>query len=163
MTLARALENIQAMTAFRLANEVDCGCPDTDESAGADLLRSVRDSFVDAVENDPATWLTEDDWADAVHEIADGAPSIYTHRKWLEFVDLTAYNEDLDDLGGTSGDMERDAGVALYIIADRLVHRLHEMLMDDDELENADDDDADDDDDDDEDEDEDAEDMAATI
>lgn len=127
MNLADALAELNTYNAWHLSSRADCGSPDTKDSAGAQMLLRVRDAFVEAVEYDPATWLS-DDYTDSVHEIADGAPSVYTHEMWSQFVDLTAYNEDLDDLGGTTGDMQRDAAVALYIIAERLVHVLHEEL-----------------------------------
>ena len=58
------------------------------------------------------------------HGVADDAPSIYTHQRWQEFVDLAAYLEDPSEYGIDLTDSERYAGVCLYMIAERLVRAL---------------------------------------
>jgi hypothetical protein len=103
-------------TAFALSNMAGCGCPDAIDSPGAQFLLGVQEMVNDRDERDE----------DAIHEIADSAPDVYTYTRWQEFVDVAAWNEDLDDLGGSTGDMTQDAGVALYLIASRLAARLFE-------------------------------------
>lgn len=103
------------LNAYELARLADCGSPDTPESPGAALLLSVQDDV-----NDLDARPDDDD----THQIADGAPDVYTYKRWQEFVDLAAWQEDLDELGGTPEDLTEAAGVALYIIARRLADRL---------------------------------------
>ncbi len=108
---------------FTLANLAECGGPDKLDSVGAAWLRSVWSTAVEA-----ADYGADED---TIHEVADGCVPIYTHSRWVTFVDLAGWQEDLDDIGGGSGDMTRDAGVALYLIAERLVrHVLVEVLAD---------------------------------
>lgn len=105
--------------AWSLAVAAECASPDTLESPGAAFLLSVQDAVNDYDE-------CPDD--DAIHEIADGAPDVYTHKRWQEFVDLAAYSEDLSEWGPIDpDDLERAvAGVALYQIAERLARALIE-------------------------------------
>jgi hypothetical protein len=102
----------------------ECGDPDTQDSPGARLLDHVRDAVSEHIE-----WVDEPvtdpfDYGDAINEIADGAPDVYTHARWLEFVDLCAYEEDPSELGADCSDMTVAAGVALYMIAERLATAL---------------------------------------
>ena len=145
------MSDYERQTTWQLANLADCGSPDTADgygfggddpaatgSAGAQFLRAVEDDARELFDD-----LREDfdgeaeDWADyveqnadysgGVHEIADGAPDIYTHGRWAQFFDLAAYNEDMGDIGeltGSGADMTQAAGVALYLIAQRLVWAL---------------------------------------
>lgn len=115
------IETVEGLTAYALANMADCGCPDDLDSAGAKMLISVRDSFVECMQEDR---LSEE----IVHEIADGAPDVYTHTRWREFVDLAAYEEDIEDLSPDVSDLTACAGVALYTIAERLIHALAEEI-----------------------------------
>lgn len=109
-------------TVWQLARLAECADPDTFESAGAKFLIHVEDAVAEALEADE---LDED----RIHEIADSAPDVYTFQRWLEFVDLAAWQEDLDDYvpdPSMSNDMSAMAGVALYMIAERLVRALAE-------------------------------------
>jgi len=85
------------------------------------------------------------DW----HEAADSAVPIWTHQKWLTFVEIGAYDEDVSDLVDSRKVTGDDcANAALYIIADRLLRALSEELADkcdEVEAEMPDDDDATDD------------------
>jgi len=141
-------DNPRHWTTYRLANETDAASPDTPTSPGAVFLLRVRDATVETWDNtepddrDPDT--ADDDGR--LHETADGAVPIYTHEKWRVFVDLAAYNVDLDDIGGTTGDMDDDSNAALYLIASELVRTLWQELWG---CEGQDNDDTDDDDDDD--------------
>lgn len=126
-----ALDEMRGATAFRLANDADCACPDELDSAGARFLLSVlRDTCYRADEIEPEGWedLTER-LDDDLHEIADSAPDVYTYTRWLEFVDLAAWQEDPTELTGNAGDnMTEMAGVCLYIIAERLARSILDQL-----------------------------------
>lgn len=123
------LDDMRKLSAYELAGMAECGNPDSTESAGAALLASVRDDVAEAIENR----RTLDD---AAHEIADKAPDVYTAKRWAEFVDLAAYQED-PELGEWPENLTDAAGIALYQIAERLVSALwadhDELIAEDDE------------------------------
>jgi hypothetical protein len=104
--------------------------PDVEGSPGAEFLRSVENGareLWEAREGDPERWLEHVNDDGSVHEIADGAPSVYTHQRWAEFHDLAAYNDDMGEISALTGsysDMTNAAGVALYMIAERLAWAL---------------------------------------
>lgn len=132
-----------ALTTWALSSLADCASPDRpdrygwghdvtgetfDPSPGAELLRRVAYGVAEAIEyaGDDFDPERPDDVNDdgTIDQIADGAPSIYTAARWAEFVDLGAYNEDGADLGGFPDDLTDAAGVALYMIAERLAWAL---------------------------------------
>ena len=117
-TLEDRKREIADMTAYHLADMADCAGPDRPDSAGADFLTGVRDAVLDTFGADE----------DRVHEIADGAPSVYTHEMWTQFLDLAAYREDPSEFGYGAEDMSKAAAVCLYIIAERLAQTLWDML-----------------------------------
>ncbi len=121
------------LTTYHLANLADCASPDARDaygcipsadaspSPGAVFLRDVADAY-DGARDD----LSEHPYPeDLLHELADGAVPIYTHSRWQTFTDLCAYNEDLTEYGAPPADMTDAAGLALYIIARRLLEALH--------------------------------------
>lgn len=131
--LSNALESMNERNAYNLAAMAECGSPDSPDSAGAVFLTSVRDRVVELIEecddwHDIATSdrLEDLDYSGGVHSIADEAPDVYTYTRWSEFVDLQAYQEDVNELGEVDGDdLTRSvAGVALYMIAERLAWEL---------------------------------------
>ena len=66
-----------------------------------------------------------------LHEIADNAVPVYTHRKWQTFTQLGAYDEDVSELvHGREITGDDVCNAALYIIADRLLRALSEELAD---------------------------------
>lgn len=111
-------------TAWQLARLADCMDPDSPDSPGAQFLDSVESAYRDAVNEG---WYDDD----SPHEIADNAVPVYTHARWLTFVDLGAYQEDTTDLGDDGSDLTQSAALALYMIADRLVRALHDERDDD--------------------------------
>ena len=114
-----------------LAGLADCYSPDTEESPGAQFLASIARDVAEYVEAGTAPEYAVRELAeDGAHEIADGAVPIYTHERWAVFADLGAYNEDVTELAGdeVGTDLTSAAGVALYMIADRLVRALAEEL-----------------------------------
>lgn len=131
----------QVRTSWQLARLAGCSDPDAHDgrgfdgqdvqpvegSAGARFLRSVEDDCRDRLEDGDEI----DDVGDVAHEVADGAVPVYTHERWSVFVDLAAYTEDLDELGGEPSDMTEAAGWALYLIGRRLAEALLEQDDDD--------------------------------
>lgn len=138
------LDDIKAETAYALSgtDRAACGSPDSLDSAGAKFLVSVRDAVVEAVEFGEIT-IGSDANEDAIAEIADGAPDVYTATKWAEFVDLAAYQEDPTELGFDGSDMDKAADACLYIIAQRLAAALVEALAEDADDDQDDEDDED--------------------
>lgn len=120
------MKHWNGVTTYRLANEAECSCPDSSESAGARFLESVRDGIVEAVEaydwsdNDGMDAYQDLNDDDTIRDVCDNAPSVYTARRWAEFVDLGAYEEDPTELSNDASDMTATAGVNLYLIAQRL-------------------------------------------
>jgi hypothetical protein len=116
------VEEAKRLGGYELAKLADCCFPDTLDSPGALFLGSVRDQVIDAWD---AGQLSRDA-TDAIHEIADSAPDVYTYTRWLEFTDLGGWEEEVGWLGdATLTDL---AGLALYQIAARLVTALVDQL-----------------------------------
>lgn len=138
--ISEALAYIKGLTAYSLANLADTQCPDSLESEGSAFLMSVRDDVIEQIE-----WYNNGDYADAEDavqlvdslkdldaftNIPDEAPSIYTYTRFRQFTDLAAWQEDLEELAGDEKDMEKLAGIALYMIAERLVNGLLDAVAD---------------------------------
>lgn len=131
----QSIDTLNDLNAYELARHADVAIPDSQDSAGAELLLHVRDALVEAIE-----WEIDNDRSldealvaieeDRLHEIADGAPSVYTYTRWQQFVDLAAWNEDVEELSGGEEDMTTLAGLALYMVAERLARRLLEVAND---------------------------------
>jgi hypothetical protein len=123
------LDAIKELTVWQLTRMADVADPNALDSAGAKFLVHVRDAYVEHVEYKGEDFDPSEDIDDTAHEIADGAPDVYTSTRWTEFVDLAAWNEDVSELMPEAGnDLTAAAGVALYMIAERLVYALHSEL-----------------------------------
>lgn len=113
-------------SAHWLARDADCASPDKQDSPGAEFLLRIQDS-VNYVDEESLANDHDDDLAsELAHEMADSAVPVGTHEMWQVFVDLAAYQEDPTELGATSEDMNRCAGVCLYLIGHRLAVSLIE-------------------------------------
>jgi hypothetical protein len=121
---------------FALASLADCASPDSIESPGAKFLGGVARDVADRAQPYTTSEPTPADvyrarldelTGDDAHELADSAVPVYTYDRWLTFVDLAAWQEDISDYGSTD-DLTNAAGVALYMIAERLVRALAEEL-----------------------------------
>ncbi len=131
-------------TTWTLANLAGCAGPDRPDnigwdhdaqpaggpSPGADFLRSVESSTLEAIEYG---WNE-----DAAHEVADGSVPVYTGELWSVFVDVAAWTEDPSELGYGAGgwndaDMTTLAGACLYLIARRLAEAIADEADTDDE------------------------------
>lgn len=134
------LADVRELNSRQLARLADVSSPDSLDSPGALFLARVRDSIVDAagevgrLVDEDGCIVGDDEASDLAHEVADEAPSIYTHEVWTQFVDLCAYDEDLEDYVDESSDMESRARVALYLIAGRLALALVDEIRNLDEL-----------------------------
>jgi flavin-binding protein dodecin len=124
-TIART--KLDGLNAYRLASLADVSTPDDLDSAGALFLTRHRNTIVEALDNavedlDATMDDTEIVMAieDALHEAADGAPSVYTHELFKQFTDLCVWDEDISDYIGEDDDMTKRATLALYVAADRL-------------------------------------------
>lgn len=122
---------------YRLAGLGDCAQPDSLESPGALWLARVWEAAHEHYTYDlddtttRADLLRMDDHG-ALHEIADGAVPVYTREVWAVFVDLAAYHEDMEDMGGyaEARDMTHAAQIALYMIAERVVDACRDEIAD---------------------------------
>ena len=106
-------------TVWTLAGMAGVASPDSLTSPGAEWLELVAAYLVGAAEELAEAVYPED----MIYEMADGLVPIYTHERWQVFVDLAAYTEDITDFGPID-DMEQAAGVALFMIAERLLTAL---------------------------------------
>ena len=140
------LPTFRHLTTWHLANLAGCGSPDrpdgigvsppadlstVDPSPGAKFLRSVADDLAERIayvfaDLDPAGCDLARELEGEVQEVADAAPSVYTFTRWQEFTDLAAWQEDATELGASADDLTGAAGVALYMIAERLALALVE-------------------------------------
>lgn len=111
----------ETLNAFELARLADVASPDASDSPGAQWLEHVQLVARELVSANPG--VDADDLADAISEGADSAVPIYTHERFQVFVDLAAYTEDVTDFGPIE-DMEQGAGIALYMVAERLIRAL---------------------------------------
>lgn len=140
--ITEALASVSGMSAYTLADMAMTTCPDSLDSAGAEFLTAVRSDVVEQLRYLVDTAAPEDDpidpaelaelgrQHDVLTEVADGAPSIYTFQKFRQFTDLAAWQEDISDYADGETDMEKMAGIALYMIAERLVSALLDYVAD---------------------------------
>jgi hypothetical protein len=128
-TTDERLADMGERTVWNLARLAECADPERLDSPGADFLASVRDEVIERIQYVLAEGQTVgvDSFMDEHGtEIADLAPDVYTYKRWQEFVDLAAWQEDPSELGSASDDMTEAAGACLYLIADRLIRALLE-------------------------------------
>lgn len=109
----------ETYNAYQLARMADVVSPDSDASPGAAFLLHVAGLTDDLLSDNPGADI--DTLSDSITEQADNAVPVYTHEKWQTFVDLCAYTEDVSEFGPIT-DMENAADLALYMIAERLIH-----------------------------------------
>lgn len=113
-------DKISNYNANDLARLADCGTPGTLDGTGAKFLESIRDALVEE-------WSGPGSISDRfMSELCDGAPSVYTSELWLQFVEVSAYREDLEELGAAT--FEFAAAGALVSIAQRLATALRAEL-----------------------------------
>jgi len=126
------LGQIKQYSAYRLSELADTGSPDDHGSDGAVFLTDVRDDLVDRIQHhlndgDELGDVLDSEGERIRNEVSDSAPAVSTHLKWKQFVDLTAYTEDLSDHGTPTDNTPGGwADMALVQIA----YRLLDVLMD---------------------------------
>lgn len=119
------IEEIRERSAFWLAgsDQADTFSPDSLESPGAEFLDSVKRSALETWDYNPK--IDESDVDAIAADQTDACVPVYTHSMWSTFIDLGAYNEDVDNYGDM-GDM---AAYALHLIAERLFIALIRELI----------------------------------
>lgn len=127
---AYGMEEGHGTLAYVLAGAAGCTSPDNGISPGADFLIRVGMDCVERIEwvdeyNGRADRISQarDQYDELRNEIADSAVPTYTHGLWSVFTDLSAWQEDLTEVGfefDENRDMEDAARTALYMIAERL-------------------------------------------
>lgn len=113
---------------YELARLAECFTPDRLDSAGAEFLRSVRIAVEEA-----SVTSTPDEVREEIFELVDGCVPNYTHPRWLTFVDLGAYEEDISDY--STENLTEAAGIALLTIGERLAFALVEQYENEEETE----------------------------
>lgn len=111
---------LRNLSPYELASIADIATPSSKSSPGADFMESIQSVMMD--------YLSSELEQVPINEAADASLNVYTYDIWLQFVDLCAYNEDIDDIAGDTMDMTQRASLALYLIAERLIDTLCTML-----------------------------------
>lgn len=115
------IDELRDLSVYELARMAGCSEPDGHSTEGARMLDCVRDSVLRLITE---RRITLDDFNDdgQLSEVADDAPSCYTHTLWVQFVELGGYTEDCEISDAWPSDLTKAASLALYQIADRLAH-----------------------------------------
>jgi hypothetical protein len=106
-------------TTWQLARMAGVSDPDSETSPGAEWLRAVGTAWTEVVE-----YGIENYAEDVVFEVADAAVPVYTHEIWKVFVDLAAYEVEVETDMALESDMTKRAQVALYEVARTLLTAL---------------------------------------
>jgi len=105
--------------------------PDSFTSPGAQWLQNVATDFYERFLDNEAEPLGYDSIVECATEIVP----VYSHERWLVFVDLCAYSWDCDQVdrssGGLEGDLTDQAGQVLSYIAEFLITALAAALEED--------------------------------
>lgn len=125
MTYAVTIDEMRALNGYELSDMAGCQSPDSLSSEGARFLECVRDAVAEKITSGSVT-LSDFNDNGQLSEISDNAPSVYTHARWRQFVDLGAYSEDPEITDEWPKSLTEAAGLALYQIADRLAYALCE-------------------------------------
>jgi hypothetical protein len=134
------IAEIRGRSPFGLAGDGDAAGPDTLDSAGAVFLLQVAHEVCEAAEEWLAGGTRPADVCDASDKwavIADVMPDVYTGMRWAEFVDLAAWSEDVEEYTTGGEDMTDLAGLALYVIAERLCGVLWDEIVEADSEDSA--------------------------
>ena len=131
--LYRNIPEVAALNPFQLGALIEV-CPENEE--GKSFLAGIRDAVLElTAEIDADDWNRDviEDYAGAASSVADGAPSVYTWRKWQQFIGVAGWQEDITDYGmpddyGYHGVMDAGASLALFAMARRLVSALAEEI-----------------------------------
>ena len=133
--MTTAADLLSDRNSYQLAKLAECASPDAPESPGGLFLSSVfndvRERLDYSLTDEPDVSVIVRSWDDdgTINEIADNAPDVYTYTRWQEFTDLAAWDEYVSEFGDV-GSLTQTAGVALYMIAERLVRALLDEIAD---------------------------------
>jgi len=121
-------DTLKALTPYALADLAGVAAPDSPTSAGAGWLDTIRVDVIDMLHDDEIS-------DDSIHEHADSAVSVYKHERMTIVVDLAIWDEDIEEYAGDSGEVTilGLAGLAQYVVAERLIRALIESAGLDDE------------------------------
>lgn len=124
------ISDIRDMSVYYLADLADCGSPDASASPGGKFLDEIREALLEDIEdeNNGETVLERLQYvleSGRDREVIQGAVDYRTHQMWLSFVDLCAYEEELD---GEYTDLESQCFAALEQIGQRLVSALTQEI-----------------------------------
>jgi hypothetical protein len=109
-TFQSGITMLEGYNGNQLAYLADCASPDNATSNGARYLATVRNNAIEAIRYNVENG-EDQDVSDMMHEVV--CVPIYTHDLWTTFVDLAAYNVDIEDYEPT---LENYPQVALYVI-----------------------------------------------
>lgn len=115
-------DELRAKSVYELARLAECGDPDSADSVGAEFLKSVRDSVIEAFEYD--SWGTYPE--DTASQIADDSVPIWNYAIAQTWTDLTGWVIDAEDLSEGTTDTIKLMSLALYVAGDRLARALFE-------------------------------------
>lgn len=116
-------EEREPLNVYQLALLAEVASPDAIDSPASQWLEHVQVVARGLLSENAG--LDADEFSDLITEAADESVPVYTHERWEVFVDLAAYQEDVSDFGPIQ-DMEQGAGVALYLVAERLIRAIVE-------------------------------------
>jgi hypothetical protein len=111
----------KGLSIFEMATIANCAQPDAADGAGAELFINIQFALLD--------WIAfEDGKPVPVSELADGAQEVYTHKIWLQFIDLCGYNEELALEMALGSTMTQQAQYVLGSIAERFIYNICNLL-----------------------------------
>lgn len=86
-----------------------------------DCIRDAREAIIENAEyskdelNGMSRTKLEDWLSDAMHEATDGAVPIYYSDIFAVLADPRAFSQDINELGGATDDMSKNAQIAIYM------------------------------------------------
>lgn len=116
-----ALEYLKNVSVYEMANLANCGTPDSQDSAGAELFDAIRVNLIESLQFNPLGAIE-------VASIADISLNVYSHQIWLQFIDLCGYDEDLSDGMALGSTMTQQAQYVLASIAERVIYAICDLL-----------------------------------
>lgn len=125
-----ALDEIKSMGAWSLARVAGVADPDDLASPGAEFLKDLRDDLVQRLdyEDDPLVWLAHEDASYdycALRSDEMAGEIVSTYRRWQVFVDLCAYDTDIEDyVGQEVMDLNALRDVALAVTGAQVLRAL---------------------------------------
>jgi len=124
LNIITATTVIEQYTTWDLADLAECSA---NNNTAEEWLNLYRDVILNRAEESIKNGYTLTD--DDIAEMADNAVPVYTAEKWELFQGLSAQCEDVSDyLPEGTTDAEEIATIAIYLIAERLLTALNEII-----------------------------------